>query len=121
MFHVEVEGAPERFEAALESAGVRIVAADAVEGASPGADASEAEALEAGAGEPRAPAETRRGWTVAMPLDEGAGRLLHLAGGAGVRVRSMGQVAEDLEDIFLRILDDPTPEPVTSEARNEVR
>jgi len=100
MFHVEVEGPHERFEAALEGAGVRILEADAV-------DAQEAALV--------GPDEERRGWRVAMPIDEGAPRLLALAGAAGVRVRSLNQVAEDLEDVFLRILDDPAQEPSVSD------
>ncbi|MDJ0523320.1 MAG: ABC transporter ATP-binding protein [Planctomycetota bacterium] len=91
-FHIEAEGDLEHFESALEAGGVTVIGAD------------EGEGPETGGG---TLVEARRGWTVDVAGDDAARKLFAIARESGVRVRSLGQVAEDLEDIFLRILRDP--------------
>ena len=54
----------------------------------------------------------RSKWTAHVPEGAGASTLLRAAHESGVRVRHFAPLVEDLEDVFLRILDEgePTPE-----------
>ena len=90
-FRIEAEGALEDFEARLAAGGVQIVQRDAAEGPDTGGGTL---------------IEERHGWRVQVDGEDGPARLFRIASESGVRVRRLTQVAEDLEDVFLRILDD---------------
>ncbi len=89
VFHVEAEGELEKFEQALIASDVAVLGVDEVE---------RRETVDGTL------ADDRRGWTVEVPEGQGPSRLFHIAADTGVRVRKLNQVAEDLEDVFLRIL-----------------
>jgi ABC-2 type transport system ATP-binding protein len=89
-FAVDVEGDAAAFQALLSSRGIPLRPPEHAHAATPGPDGS-----------------TRSSWIAELPEGEGAPALLRLAKDAGVRVRRVEPLREDLEVVFHRILDAP--------------
>jgi len=94
-FTLEVEGAIEGFEEALVDAGVRVLSSGEFE------TSGEEQELAAGTLE-----DSRCAWKVEVPIEEGAARLFGIVRAQGVRLRRLSAEAEQLEEVFMRILDD---------------
>jgi ABC-2 type transport system ATP-binding protein len=91
LYALDVEGELKGFEERMAAAGIQVV------------QSGEEEGPETGGG---VLIEARRHWTVAVPQEKGTAVLFGLARDHGVRVRGLGPVAESLEDVFMRLLDD---------------
>lgn len=100
LYTVEVEGAFEPYEARLREAGAEIQVSGHDE---------ESETPDGGL------LARRISWSVNLPESEGSDVLFKLAHECGARVRRVTAVSETLEEVFHRVLDEPTDDHVSTE------